>query len=169
MQNQSLVVNVGYSQYTLEWADWDPNAPHFKGGNGLVWVTDGRIVIVTGLDNGDVPIQFTTTDTAPPQDLEPWDDVVEVSATISGTSVSVFVPDGVHIGDIDLPIDPSGEHSYRLRVHVRGRDRGREVFSVDTDAGDEAVEDHQILIWPAARAPEIRWKLTDQVGAEIRG
>ncbi|WP_433179927.1 hypothetical protein [Actinoallomurus sp. CA-150999] len=39
---------------------------------------------------------------------------------------------------------------------------------VDPSADEEMVEEHQITLWPAPPGPEIRWKLTDQVGAEIR-
>jgi hypothetical protein len=69
---------------------------------------------------------------------------------------------------IALPAQPGQQRSYRLRVHARGRDHGRQVAIIDTAVGDEPVEEHQILIWPAPPTPEERLKLTDTVGEQIR-
>jgi len=161
----SLRVPAAYHQYTLEWAAWDPDAIRFKGGNGLVWKSEGRIVVLTGVDSGDISVEFGTDDSEPPLDLNPWDEVVEVSAAITSNTVSVFAPDGIHIDDVELPPD---RETYRLRVHARGRDSGHEAEFTDASAGEHTVEEHMIHIWPAPPSPETRLKLTDSVGAVNR-
>lgn len=161
MSETSLRVSAAYHQYTLEWAAWDPDAIPFKGGNGLLWNSEGRIVVLTGVDSGDIPVEFGIDDSEPPLDLGPWEEVVEVSAVITGDAISVFVPDGIHIGDVDLP---ASREIYRLRVHARGRDAGYEAEFIDASGGEHMVEEHLIRIWPAPPSPESRLKLTDRVG-----
>ncbi len=170
---QRFQIVVGHSQYMLRGLDADEQEAPYHGGNGLIWVnrTGDGAVVMTGLDTGDLPITIQVLNAAPELDLEPWDDVVEVSMTITGPDLTILSPyeiEGVH-RTVTLPAASQEPRSYRLQVHARGRDQGREAFEVDTDEGDETVEQHQILIWPAPPAEEARIKLTDTVGQEIRG
>ncbi|MEV4254465.1 hypothetical protein AB0J52_15050 [Spirillospora sp. NPDC049652] len=165
MPDSPLLVTASHHQYSLEWAQFDPDAMDFTNGNGLVWVSRGRIVVKTGLDSGDLPVQFGVHDHVPPLDLDSWDEVVEVSAEIDGDRVFVYMPDGILVGEVDLP---RGAGAYRLRFHARGRDAGWDAEFIDADEGDELVEQHMILIWRAVAADETVFKLTDQVGARNR-
>lgn len=171
MSRETLLLRVMYSQYILEEADGELGEAPFAGGNGLIWVDPkgGAAVVMTGLDNGALPVTVEVLDHEPPPELQAWDDVVEVSMTITGDGFTLYGPPFLERAQgVSLPAAPGQTRSYRLRVHALGRDRGREVFSVDTQAGEETVETHQILLWPAPHAPDTHWKLTDNVGAEIR-
>lgn len=168
METTRLLLIIGYSQYVLQGLDCELGEVPYAGGNGLVWAEDGTAVVMTGLDNGDLPVTVTVTDSQPPLDLDGWDDVVEISMTVPGDALALYAPTMPPESSVALPAAPDEVRSYRVRVHARGRDRGREVEYVVAADGDELVEEHAILIWPAERAPETRWKLTDEVGAEIR-
>jgi hypothetical protein len=168
VETTRLLLTVGYSQYVLQGLDCELGEAPYAGGNGLVWVNDGTAVVMTGLDNGDLPVTVTVTDSQPALDLDRWDDVVEVSMTVPGNVLALYAPTMPPDNSVALPAGPDETRSYRVRVHARGRDRGREVEYVVAADGDELVEEHAVIIWPAERAPETRWKLTDEVGAEIR-
>lgn len=65
----------------------------------------------------------------------------------------------------NLALDAPGD--YRLRVHVRGRDAGKDA---DTIAEDEnPVESHLMQIWPADAQPDALLLTGDEVGAYWRG
>ncbi|QKW36268.1 hypothetical protein HUT06_21370 [Actinomadura sp. NAK00032] len=164
MTASNLRVSVGYHQYWLEWAAWDPGAIPFTGGNGLVWVSPGRMVVMTGTDSGDIGVEIEVTDHAPPPDLDDWDDAVEVSADITGTTVELSAPVGISVTELRLP----APGTYRFRVHARGRDAGHDAEYIDADEGDTIVEHHKIQIWPAPPTAETTLKLTDNVGTDNR-
>ncbi|MGW4157772.1 hypothetical protein ACWEDF_31985 [Micromonospora chersina] len=48
--------------------------------NGLVRVTDGITVVMTGIHNGDVGVTVTLHRTEPPPGEEHWQEIVEISA-----------------------------------------------------------------------------------------
>jgi hypothetical protein len=168
MRVSSLRLRISYSQYTLEGGGWDPDLVPYAGGNGLVWGTNAAAVVMTGLDSGHVPVTFGVGDKAPALDLDSWDDVVEVSVMITDGRLMVCSPPGDHLDEVPIPKAEQEAHAYRVRVHARGRDAGREAEFIDADEGQEMVEEYQVLFWPAPLAPELRYKLTDEVGAEIR-
>lgn len=165
MQITKLRTNAAYHQYWLEWGSWDADPPPIRSGNGLVWASEGRIVVFTGVDSGDVPLTVTLSDAAPPADPSTWDEVVEVSSVINAASVSVTAPDAIHIGEVPLPEGPG---VYRLRFHARGRDAGEEAEFIDADQGEEMVEEHMIILWKAPATAEAQLKLTDGVGSANR-
>jgi hypothetical protein len=169
MQEFSLRLDVSYSQYTLEGGGWDPDLVEYSGGNGLVWSTAEAAVVLTGIDTGHLPVSIVVNSREPVLELEPWDEVVEVSIMISNGTLVVCSPVGEYLDEVDLGADADDPSAYRLRVHARGRDKGREAFSVDADKGDTMVEYHHIVLWPAPIAPETRLKLTDQIGMDLRG
>ncbi|MFH8387530.1 hypothetical protein ACH4E7_42695 [Kitasatospora sp. NPDC018058] len=61
-------------------------------------------------------------------------------------------------------LSAAGAGSYRLRVHVRGRNEG---LDLEDNYGDP-VEFYLIQAWPAPVTPEIRHKLTDRRGEQVR-
>ncbi|TMR40881.1 hypothetical protein [Actinomadura geliboluensis] len=151
MTASNLRVSVGY---WLEWTEWDPGAIPFTGGNGPVWVSSGRLVVITGVDSGDIGVEIEVTDQPPPPDLDDWDDAVEVSADITTIALTLSVPVGIPVTELRLP----APGPYRFRVHARGRDAGQDAGQdaeyIDADEGDAMVEHHKIQIWPALPAAE---------------
>jgi hypothetical protein len=60
----------------------------------------------------------------------------------------------------ELPnLTPAGPGTYRLRLHVRGRDRGWEE-----GAPEVPVEEHLLAVWPAPTAVGVVHKLTSREG-----
>jgi hypothetical protein len=167
MTSFSLPVYVSHGQYLLHGLDADLDDAPYGGGNGLVWVNeegDGAIVM-TGMIDGELTVAVDLLDSEPATDLAAWDDVVEVTMTVPDTAMWIRGPESTE-GEIALPEAPAGQGSFRVRVHVRGRDQSREEQY--SEARDGSAEEHLILIWSAPPAPEIGWKLTDEVGAEVR-
>ncbi|WP_433177351.1 hypothetical protein [Actinoallomurus sp. CA-150999] len=169
MTIRALQVEVSHGQYILQGPDAQLGNPVFKGGNGLVWAGEGTAVVMTGQDDGTIALTIDTLAVEPEPSLEGWDDVVDTSITITGDTLTIYGP--VYLDDatvIPLPATTAQTGTYRLRVHVRGRDEGREAGEVYADEGEQILEHHLVLIWPAPHAPDTPLKLTDGVGAEIR-
>jgi hypothetical protein len=136
------------------------------GASGLVGVSPGVAVVVTGTQFGYVLMGVQAGESDPGLDTGPWDEVVEVSVVSGPGGQGLCVTSG---GDGDGPeeflqLTPRGAGSYRVRVHARGRDTGADLDVVE----DEPVEEHLVQSWPAAPAPEIIHKTTDEVGAGYR-
>ncbi|GAA0965527.1 hypothetical protein [Actinocorallia libanotica] len=169
MTRQRLRVHVEYYQYLLAPLDADIGDPDYTG-NGLVWVNEesGAIVISTGLDTGDLDLEVQVVEAAPPLDTGGWDEVVETSAVLTGTSLFIGGPTDDDPQEIPLPAEEDQARSYRVRVHARGRDAGRKAGYIRAEAGDALLEYHRIVLWPASPAPEEPIKLTDDVGAQTR-
>jgi hypothetical protein len=164
-------LTISHSQYYLEGGYGERGEPPFAGGNGLIWVSDDRsaAVVMTGIEDGDLPVTVEILEAEPPQDLADWDEVVEVSLIFTGDTLALStVPDVDSPTKLTLPATQEQTQSYRVRVHARGRDEGAEAGMVFADEGDVLVEDHRVSLWPAPPAPEARLKLTDEVGADIR-
>ncbi|MEV6157058.1 hypothetical protein AB0L53_42635 [Nonomuraea sp. NPDC052129] len=129
--------------------------------------TDGALVI-TGADYEEITLTVQLWDTPPPLELTPWSDCVEDSYTATGQAYLHDVEGRTPRNLPDLAF--AGPGSYRFRLSVRGRDEA--AFGAE-DAENEApgscAEEHLLQIWPAAPAPAVSHKLTDQVGAEWRG
>lgn len=169
---QTKPVRVTKSQYDLLSSRAVGSARPPRASNGLVWVNpEGEgAVVYTGVRSGLVRVTCSVLDAEPEPELDGWTDVVEVSMTVTGETVMVIGPvrEGSLGFSVYLPAVGEEVHSYRLRIHVRGRDIGQGSQDAATRNGDDAVEEHLILIWPAPPSPEVRWKLLDQVGAWIR-
>jgi hypothetical protein len=154
------VLGITYSQYFLmELNCGGPADDMYAGFNGLISAREYMAVIMTGTESGPVSVTADWQETQPPLDLDPWDDVVEVSMVFDEEPAVLYSVEGT--GTL-MPQLPPG--SYRVRVHARGRDRARALLTV----WDPPVEEHLIQAWPAPVEPEVRHKLTDQYGATIR-
>lgn len=151
---------VDYDQYYLtdiedisQAFERPPVAP-----GGLTETIPGFVVVYTGTNQGPVWVTVQVHQAAPPLELASWEDVAEVSFTAPNGQTTIQEWGGdVHQ---ELPnLTPAGPGTYRLRLHVRGRDRGREEVSPE-----EPVEEHLLAIWPAPPAPEVVHKLTSREG-----
>ncbi|MBU2670351.1 hypothetical protein KOI35_43305 [Actinoplanes bogorensis] len=122
--------------------------------NGLAAVTDGGVVIRTGVAEGQVEIEMNMLD-GPPDEIDAgWEEVVDVSwhATEGGASVS-----GPYDDDLGpRHITPPWPGDYRVRVHARGRD-------------DDADESYKISVWSGPAEPERVHRRTDRLGHRLRG
>lgn len=112
--------------------------------------------ILTGTDMGPVGITWEKTDGEPGDPAEMWTDVYEFSRV---------VPDGekLMLGTVDaveefLLTDQPG--SYRVRVHVVGRDAG----NAQGATSDQVVEEHHLALWAAPPAPDSCLRATDGFG-----
>jgi hypothetical protein len=131
----------------------------YKNFNGLVSAQGSFAIIMTGTQAGHIRLTIDVFDQKPQLHTTEWDDVVEVSLEFE-ESGGVYTDDGEGLDQ--LPDLPPGD--YRLRVHARGRDRAHERAFV----WDTSMEEHLLQAWPAPRATEIAYKLTDAYGASIR-
>lgn len=133
--------------------------------NGLVVTMSSGALVYCGINRGPVRVVVQLLRSAPRRvDTGPWDDIVEAS---------VHAPNGnlrVHQLEYDatesappLPlISHKGPGSYRLRVHVRGRDLHYD------DVQDDPCEDYLLVAWPARPAPDLIIRATDNTGYELR-
>ncbi|MGA5703078.1 hypothetical protein [Peterkaempfera bronchialis] len=133
--------------------------------NGLVAAETDGVSLLTGLDTGPVAVSVAVHPAEPHADDSAWEEVVEVSFTsTTGTALVASWEDGE---TEDLPnLASTGPGTYRLRVHARGRDAGRDQDSLPPDA--DPVEHYLLQAWPAPPAPEKALLHSDRVGAEWR-
>jgi len=130
--------------------------------NGLVWSEPGVAVVLTGIHSGLVRVRVNLYSSVQGVDVEGWDDVAEVSleAPFGHVVASGMASDP----PAELPeLTPQGPGTYRLRVHVRGRDTAVDLVA------EEPVEEYLLSVWPADPGPPVAYKLTDSYGAGIRG
>jgi hypothetical protein len=135
--------------------------PPFEPTNGLVVPQLGAAVVFTGASSGVVTVDVEARPN-PPKDLDAgtWDDVVEVSVHVPAGQLKVSA---VMSNPPDLPVlTPDGPGHYRVRVHARGRDLAPDEVAF------EPSEHYLITVWPAADAPELVHKQTDEYGAGLR-
>jgi hypothetical protein len=134
------------------------------GGNGLIAVRPGYVVILGGMVFGYARVTIDERSGAPEVNVDEWDDVVEVSVTFATDHVRASGPMGSYpeLGSI-VP----GPGDYRMRVHVRGRDAARPIQGVAGEPGSPA-EEYLIAVWPEPPGAEQRLKLTEEVGQEHR-
>jgi hypothetical protein len=156
------VIDVAYHQLWLLDDGCRPD-PQASVGNGLVGVAGaGTVKIWTGIATGPVTVSLRALTTGPPPDeTADWDDVVEVSlAAPSGAvrTMALMADPPAELG----PLTTAGPGSYRLRVHVRGRDTAPDE-SVSTP-----VEEYLLVAWPAPDEPERVLRRTDSYGARVR-
>ncbi|WP_285600067.1 hypothetical protein [Kineosporia sp. NBRC 101731] len=135
--------------------------------NGLADCFEGCVVIQTGIATGSVTVTAEFLDEAPdpdgtdPDDLDRWDDVVEVSVhlPVPGARIRAFEDEGPE----DWPdVNHQGPGWYRLRVYCRGRDT-----EIDATV-DESQERYQIVVWPAPQTLPVMLRVTDRVGRSMR-
>ena len=166
MREISATLTVMEGQYWI--SDSDPRAelvvPDPGGASGLVGISPGLAIVITGTQFGDVSLTVQSDDSDPGLDPRPWDEVVEVSVVSgAGGQGLAILSDGQGPGELQS-LTPSGAGSYRIRVHARGRDAGANEDAVDGGP----VEDHLVQIWPAPAAAEIIHKITDGYGEGFR-
>ncbi|GLY48770.1 DUF6461 domain-containing protein [Lentzea sp. NBRC 102530] len=115
------------------------------GATGLAAPIESGFAVRTGIEEGEVDVSVRTVMQPPePQDLEPWDEVVEISYT------------AVH-GDAKLGHGSTAPWpgEFRARVCASGRD----------DDGER----YELTIWQAPQADPAVHKATDRVGHALRG
>lgn len=157
------IFSINYHQYYLGEYGLDVITDDmYTGFNGLISVSryDNFAVIMTGTGFGVVSVRADWCDSEPPLELDDWDDVVEVSMLFEDEPGILSSMDGYE-GEMIPDLEPG---AYRIRVHVRGRDRGCELDNVP----GVPVEEHLIQAWPADMARETWYKLTDNYGSSIR-
>jgi hypothetical protein len=138
--------------------------------NGLVApMAAGGALVCTGIHYGVVRVASEEL-AHPPEvvDLQGWDDVVEASVDVAAGALQIGSLEG--LSPFPVPQLSSGvAGSYRLRVHVRGRDTIPDAVAVD-DEGEPwpPVEDYLSLAWAAPYAPQVLHKTTDACGASLR-
>lgn len=154
-------VPVQYHQFNISDED-GPTGPDLSHKhNGLVQVTDGITVVLTGIHTGDVDVAVTLYEAEPAPDNEAWQEIVEISAhSASGDLMVRGLMDDL---DEELPVlSFAGSGDYRLRVHVRGRDTAVDL------APDEVTEWYLIQVWPAPAQEVTVLRQTDAYGASVR-
>jgi hypothetical protein len=150
---------VDYGQYFVR--DVAADAPMFwTGATGLIGSRGDAATVATGTHTGYVSLTVLLVDVAPPLDLGPWDDVVEVGMTSPHEELEIY--DWSYPSESVGGMAGSGSKSYRLRVHARGRDAARD------GTGEDGAEQHLIVAWPDKDQSTVIHKATDQVGAYLR-
>jgi hypothetical protein len=149
-------------QYAITDGVSDLSPPDPGGQNGLVGSAPGLAVVITGTQFGNIGLQVQVSAVEPELDLDPWDEVVEVSLETGAGPLSVT--SGGHGAERWSALTDGRPGSYRIRVHARGRDAG----AASDVVARKPVEDHLVQIWPAPAAPDAIRKVTDEVGAELR-
>ena len=160
---QQVLVRIEGNQYWLnEISRFEQvGGLSFGGGNGLVVAAHNLIAVLCGTEFGSVSVSLDWLPSNPgTPDLDPWDEIVEVSLDFEKGEGVLNSSLGV-----DPPAPPLSPGPYRVRVHARGRDRGHALGDVD---GRDLVEEHLVQAWPAPTASETRYKLTDKFGAAVR-
>jgi hypothetical protein len=162
----SSSLNVGEGFYWIGAAGpEDPGAPVPDAtATGLVGLADGLVMVLTGTQFGTIACSVQPGDTDPGLDGAQWDEVIEFSLAVSPGSpgLGISAMDG---GPDELAVlTAAGPGSYRLRLHVRGRDAGA---GLDVVTG-APVEEHLLQVWPAAVSGTIIRKASDAFGRAIR-
>jgi hypothetical protein len=159
-------LHVAEGQYWI--SDNDPDLefvlPDPGGASGLVGVSPGLAIVITGTQFGNISVTVQAGDSDPGLDTGPWEEVTEVSLTSGpgGQGLSV-TSDGQGPYEFQY-LTPPGAGAYRVRVHARGRDAG----AAEDVVPGRPVEEHLLQIWPALPAPETIYKTTDELGAGYR-
>jgi hypothetical protein len=124
-------------------------------------VQDSLSVIFTGIATGWVDVEVRLADAAPPAvDLDGWEEVVETSLTSASGQVRLRA---LMADTPPLPVlTHDGPGTYRLRIHVRGRDTATDLST------SEIVENYLLTIWPGPEEPDRIHKQTDTYGAQLR-
>ncbi|WP_405961309.1 hypothetical protein OG235_37245 [Streptomyces sp. NBC_00024] len=154
-------VPVQYHQFDISDEDGPTGPDLARGHNGLLRVSEGATVVMTGIHTGDVDVTVILHQAEPPPDIGDWQEIVEISAySASGELMVRGIMDDL---DEELPVlSFNGPGSYRLRVHARGRDTAVDL------APDEVTEWYLIQAWPAPAQDVAVLRQTDSYGASVR-
>ncbi|MFJ3658434.1 hypothetical protein ACIPPR_34690 [Streptomyces nigra] len=157
----SVTVPVQYHQFDISDED-GPTGPDLdRRHNGLVRVTDGVTVVMTGIHTGDVGVTVTLHRAEPPPSEEDWQEIVEIST--HAPSGELMVRGMMDDLDEELPVlSFDGPGDYRLRIHARGRDTAVDL------APDEVTEWYLIQAWPSPSQETTVLRQTDNYGAAVR-
>lgn len=161
IERASQPVPVQYHQFNIS-DEGGPTGPDLqREHNGLVQVTDGVTIVLTGIHTGDVDVTVTLHEAEPALDSGGWQECVEISAhSASGDLMVRGLMDDL---DEELPVlSFSGPGDYRLRVHARGRDTAVDL------APDEVTEWYLVQAWPAPVQPARVLSQSDAYGASVR-
>ncbi|MEJ3742825.1 hypothetical protein WEI85_06015 [Actinomycetes bacterium KLBMP 9797] len=124
--------------------------------------------VYAGIYSGQVRVTIEVLPQRPDQiDVDPWDDIVEVTVSADPGELAVH---SLEYGPGEAPpalpvLTPDGPGTYRIRAHVRGRDRRYDDM---LDEGDEPTEDYLFSIWSAPPAAPLIIRATDRCGHGIR-
>lgn len=160
-------VHVHYGFLALEPADWAVGSLGFMlesiGGqaNGICGARVPHAVrMQTGLHTGEVPVRVERHDERPGV-ADEWEDVVEVSVTLTADEYAVKAFDTSEpVGTI-----PAGD--YRARWCAAGMDAGHEL---DTPAPGESAPDRYLLqLWPQDPASDEVLRQTSEQAASWHG
>ncbi|MFJ9738589.1 hypothetical protein [Streptomyces sp. NPDC101166] len=155
------LVPVQYHQFDISDEDGPAGPELERVHNGLVRVTDGVIVVMTGIHTGDVDVTVALHQTEPAPDNGEWQEIVEISASSVSGELSVRgMMDDLEEEHPALSFDGPGE--YRLRIHARGRDTAVDL------APDEVTEWYLIQSWPSSIHEVTVLRQTDSYGASVR-
>lgn len=132
-------VSVDYSQYWVAaGADIDVGGELIPG--LLMGLGSQAVAVMTGKQQGTVPVHARALPGAPVEIEHGWDVVAETDLDCPEGTISVLDwggPDHPELGQLAI----AGPGRYRLRVHVKNRK--------DID-GRPSGEEHYLLTWPAA-------------------
>ncbi|MBB5957425.1 hypothetical protein FHS29_004020 [Saccharothrix tamanrassetensis] len=164
VRNAHALLRLSYHQFELVDRGMDGTSPptlDAAHANGLVAAQRGAAVVLASIHTGYVDLSVDLHDHAPEPDTAPWDDVVEISldaphGEVRAAGLMSNPPQGLPV------LTHAGPGTYRVRVHVRGRDTA--VDQVATDP----VEFYRLSLWPAPAAPTVIHKQTDHYGATLR-
>ncbi|WP_405824528.1 hypothetical protein OG241_45770 [Streptomyces sp. NBC_01390] len=161
VERASGPVPVQYHQFNISDED-GPTGPDLSyKHNGLVQVTDGVAIVLTGIHTGDVDVLVTLFEAEPAPDSRDWQEIVEISA--HSASGDLMVRSLMADLDEELPVlSFTGSGDYRLRIHARGRDTAVDL------APDEVTEWYLIQVWPAPVAAVTVFRQSDAYGASVR-
>lgn len=129
--------------------------PELPPSNGLVGVTQGMLIVFTGIAHGPVSLTVHARHLPPPAlDQDAWDEIVDVSMTATADVCT----DGATLP----PLTIAGPGTYRVRVHARGRDTSPDATVTSP------VEEYLIVAWPQPTGVDTVHQLTDSYGAQLR-
>lgn len=105
-------------------------------------VAPGSLVIMTGAEESHACVTFEAYRKAPPLRTRGWEQVVEVGYRSPAGSLAFSDGDDIDgrtFGGFTL----AGKGSYRVRIHVRGRDR-----AIEEIVPPDGTEEYLIMIYP---------------------
>jgi hypothetical protein len=161
----------GSGQFWLQDGDTAPPVESWDQSNGLIITASVGAAVLTGEVPGAIQVTLDVRSHRPQEADEPlafgdgttWDDIVEVSLVCNHGPLRVCDFD---VGFIEaLPaLDTVGPGTYRVRVHVHGRDSP----SIDEDGMPTPTDRFLIVCWPAPHEPPFLIRLTDRRGLGTR-
>lgn len=123
---------------------------------------DGMLCVLTGINRGPVTlsVQALLSNPGPATDLDPWDDICEVSveAGESGLSGLIVVGGEDPRPERDIRLDRDGPGWYRLRVSARGRSSHYDQVVY------EPVESYMIEAWRQEPTANVVTKMRPRQG-----